>query len=190
MIKKYTDFKAEKSSSPREILPAGGYVGKIMSAKVESFEWGDVLVMAYDITEGEYAGFFQRDFANNTNEDKKWRGTLRMNIPTDSANQQNEWRKRAFNNLIACLEESNPGFHWDWDESKLKGKALGILVREREWEMGGNTGWTTEASGASSVDAIREGKFRIPKPRFLKAKTEAAAPAFNQQAADDSDLPF
>lgn len=188
MIKKYNDFKAEKVGAPREILPAGGYVAKIMSAKVESFAWGDVLVMAFDITEGDFANFFKRDFDNNPNEDKRWRGTLRMNIPNDSADQQNEWRKRAFNNLIACLEESNPGYHWDWDETKLKGKALGILVREREWEMNGNTGWTTEASGAASVDAIRGGKFRIPKPRALK-KSETAAAAF-PQAADDTDLPF
>ena len=54
--------------------------------------------------------------------------------------------------------------------------------------MNGNTGWTTEASGAASVDAIRGGKFRIPKPRALK-KSETAAAAF-QQAADDTDLPF
>ena len=103
MIKKYNDFKAEKVGAPREILPAGGYVAKIMSAKVESFAWGDVLVMAFDITEGDFANFFKRDFDNNPNEDKRWRGTLRMNIPNDSADQQNEWRKRAFNNLIACL---------------------------------------------------------------------------------------
>ena len=189
MIKKYNDFKAEKSGSPREILPAGGYVGKIISAKVESYDWGDVLVLAYDITEGEYANFFKRDFDNNTNEDKKWRGTFRLNIPTDSNDQRNDWRKRSFNNFVACLEDSNSGYHWDWDETKIKGKMLGILVRDREWEMNGNTGWTTEACNAATVDAIREGKFRTPKPYALRNKETAPA----QTAAaveDDSDLPF
>lgn len=190
MIKKYNDFKAEKVGAPREILPAGGYVGKIISAKVESYDWGDVLILAYDITEGEFTGFFKRDFDNNPNEDKKWRGTLRLNIPTDSAEQKNGWRKRTFNNFVACLEDSNSGYHWDWDETKLKGKLLGILVREREWEMNGNTGWTTEASGTATVDAIREGKFRTPKPYALrKTETAVAAPSF-APAADDSDLPF
>ncbi len=190
MIKQYNDFKKEKLGTPREILPAGGYVGKIISAKAESYDWGDVLVMAYDITEGEFTNFFRRDYDNNPNEDKKWRGTLRLNIPTDSSDEKNSWRKRAFNNFIACVEESNPGFAWKWDEKDLKNKAIGVLVREREWEMNGNTGWTTEASGTATVDAIREGKFKVPKPYALK-KTETAAPSFAPAAVeDDGELPF
>jgi len=190
MIKAYTDFKAEKTGSPREILPAGGYVAKIISAKVESREWGDTLVIAYDITEGEFTGFFKRDFDNNPNEDKKWRGTLRLTIPNDSTDDRNVWRKKAFNNFVACIEESNPKFNWEWDETKLKNKAIGILVREREWEMDGRTGWTTEASSTATVDAIREGKFRIPKPYALR-KAETAIQSFTAEtAADDTELPF
>ena len=76
-MKKYSDFKAERSSSGRETLPAGGYVCKILSAKVESNDWGDTLVIAHDVCEGDYAGIFQRDFSNNDREDKRWRGTYR-----------------------------------------------------------------------------------------------------------------
>lgn len=192
MIKKYNDFKSEKNSAPREILPAGGYVSKIISAKVESYDWGDVLILAYDITEGEFANFFRRDYDNNPNEDKKWRGTLRLNIPNDSNDQKNEWRKRTFNNFVACVEESNDGYHWDWDETKLKNKAIGILVRDREWEMNGNTGWTTEACNAASVEQIREGKYRTPKPYALRKKAETAVQSFlsTGEIADDGDLPF
>ena len=190
MIKKYTGYKAEKTSAPRELLPAGGYVAKIMSAKVESYKWGDVLILAYDVIEGAYAGFFKRDFDNNPNEDKKWRGTLRLRIPTDDADQKNEWDRRKFNNFTACLEESNSSYHWDWDETKLRGLGIGILVRDREWEMNGNTGWTTEACDTASIEAIRAGKFRTPKAYALKktASTEGAAPAATVE--DDSDLPF
>ncbi len=190
MIKKYNAFKTEKMSGPREILPAGGYVGKIMSAKVEEYNWAQVLILAWDVAEGEYAGFYKRDFDQNPNEDKRWRGTLRMPIPDDSGSQENGWRARAFNNMIACLEESNPGYHWDWDETKLKGKGLGILVREREWEMNGSTGWTTEASSTATIDAIRTGKFRIPKPRKLTNRIETPETNAQIAAADDIDLPF
>ena len=65
---------------------------------------------------------------------------------------------------------------------------LGILVRDREWEMNGNTGWTTEACNAATVDAIREGKFRTPKPYALRNKETAPAQAVAVE--DDSDLPF
>ncbi len=190
MIKKYNGYKAEKTSGPREILPAGGYVGKIINAKVESYTWGERLAIAYDVVEGEYAGFFKKDFDGNPNEDKKWRGTLRLTIPTDAADQQNDWNRRRFNNFTACLEESNSGYHWDWDETKLRGLGIGVLVREKEWEMNGNTGWTTEACDTACIEAIRAGKFRVPKPYALKHKAEDTAPATPAAVEDDSELPF
>ena len=120
MIKPYNGYKAEKTSGPREQLPAGGYVAKIISAKVETYKWGDRLAVAYDVVEGEHAGFFKRDYDANTNEDKKWRGVLRLTVPTDAADRLNDMNRRRFNNFTACLEESNPGYRWDWDETKLR----------------------------------------------------------------------
>ena len=79
-MKKYDDVKAEKVSSGREMLPAGGYVCQILSARVESGEWGDTLVIAHDVCEGEFSGIFKRDYDNNTREDKKWRGTYRLRL--------------------------------------------------------------------------------------------------------------
>lgn len=191
MIKRYNGYEAKKMTGPREQLPAGGYVCKVMSAKVEEYSWGSVLIIAYDIIEGEHTGFWKRDFDSNSNEDKKWRGTLRMTIPTGDGTQQDGWRTRAFNNMVACFEESNDGFHWDWDEAKLKGKAIGILVREREWEMNGNTGWTTEASSTTAIEDIRQGHFRIPKPRKLQNRDAAPDTGSGYAPAeDDTDLPF
>lgn len=192
MIKKYEGFKAERTGGPREILPAGGYVAKILAAKQETYSNGNtVLVISFDISEGEYAGFFKRDWENNPNEDKRWRGNVRINIPKDDGTDSDAWTKRTFNNFAASLEESNLGYSWDWDETKLKGKAIGVLFRNREWEYNGSTGWTTEASNVTSVDAIHEGKFRVPKDRPLKNKPEQGfgAPVFTE-AEDAGELPF
>lgn len=191
MIPKYDDFKATKMGTGREILPAGGYVGEIKKAEVLKYSWGSKLVIAYDITEGEYAWFFMKDWQNNPNDDKKWRGNLSMTLPMEDGSEQDVWKKRAIGNLAASLEESNPGYHWDWDENKLKGKKLGFLVREREWEMNGKTGWTTEASSCTDVETIRSGKFRVPKAKTLpKSSAPASAPISDYSAVDDSDLPF
>ena len=191
MIPKYDDFKATKMGTGREILPAGGYVGEIKKAEVLKYSWGSKLVIAYDITEGEYAGFFMKDWQNNPNDDKKWRGNLSMTLPMEDGSEQDVWKKRAIGNLAASLEESNPGYHWDWDENKLKGKKLGFLVREREWEMNGKTGWTTEASSCTDVETIRSGKFRVPKAKTLpKSSAPASALISDYSAVDDSDLPF
>jgi hypothetical protein len=82
-MRQYKDFKAERTSSGRETLPAGGYVCQILSAKVDSNQWGDTLIVAHDVCEGEYEGIFKRDFENNDREDKKWRGTFRLKLPKD-----------------------------------------------------------------------------------------------------------
>ena len=191
MIKSYNGFKPERTTA-RETLPAGGYVAKIMDATVISYDWGDVLKVDFDIAEGEYKGFFATDYRNNTNDDKKWRGTYRINIPNES-NQYFDSPRQSFNNLIACLEETNSGFHFDWDESKLKGKGIGVLFRNKEWEYNGSTGWTTECCAVTTAKDIREGNFKMPKDKPLKAKATNTG-AYSETAFapvdDDADLPF
>ena len=191
MIKSYNGFKPERTTA-RETLPAGGYVAKIMDATVISYDWGDVLKVDFDVAEGEYKGFFATDYRNNTNDDKKWRGTYRINIPNES-NQYFDSQRKSFNNFIACLEETNSGFHFDWDESKLKNKGIGVLFRNKEWEYNGSTGWTTECCAVTTAKDVREGNFKMPKDKPLKAKAASAgtysASAF-APVEDDSDLPF
>ena len=191
MIKSYNGFKPERTTA-RETLPAGGYVAKIMDATVISYDWGDVLKVDFDIAEGEYKGFFATDYRNNTNDDKKWRGAYRINIPNES-NQYFDSQRKSFNNFIACLEETNNGFHWAWDETALKGKGIGVLFRNKEWEYNGSTGWTTECCAVTTAKDIREGNFKMPKDKPLKAK--AANTGVNSETTfapvdDDADLPF
>lgn len=168
-MKKY-DVKPEKPATGRETLPAGGYVCQIMSARVESGEWGDTLVIAHDVCEGDYKDIFKRDYENNPREDKKWRGTFRLKLPKDDGTEQDGWKKRSLSNFLWALEQSNPGFAFDWDEKKLKGKKIGLLYRNKEWAYNDRTGWTTEAAGTESVDNIREGKFRALKDKPLANK--------------------
>ena len=190
-MKKYSDFKAERSSSGRETLPAGGYVCKIVSAKVEKNDWGETLMIAHDVSEGDYAGIFKRDYDNNEREDKKWRGTFRINLPNDDGTEQDNWKKKKFNTFIWSVEESNLGYTWAWDEKTLKGKGVGLIYRNKEWEMNGRTGWTTEAAASDSVENIRAGKFRALKDKPLPESRKAAvAPTFADLDDSDGELPF
>jgi hypothetical protein len=189
-MKKY-DVKAEKPSGGREQLPAGGYVCNIINAKVESNDWGDTLVIAHDVCEGEYEGIFKRDYDNNDREDKKWRGTFRLKLPKDDGSEQDAWKKRSFNGFIWAIEQSNPGFVWDWDEKKLKGKKVGLLYRNEEWAIDGRSGWTTKAAGSESVENIRAGKFKPLKDRPLpESRKTAAEYTFTDLDDNDESLPF
>lgn len=186
-MKPFGNLEKKRSGGNRETLPVGGYVCQIQGARVEEYSDGNSsLILAFDVVEGEYAGIWKRDFDNNQNEDKRWRGTFRVSVPRDDGSEQDGWAKRRFGNVIWAIEDSNPGYTWDWDEKKLKGKKIGIIYRNREWAMNGNTGWTTEAGGADSIDNIREGKFKPLKDRPLKNRPQTAV----ESVETESDLPF
>ena len=88
------------------------------------------------------------------------------------------------------MQESNPGYVWNWDENTLKGKKYGALFRNKEWEMDGNTGWTTEAGGAVTAEDIRTGNFKPLKDKPLKDKPTQQQAAASAPAEDEDDLPF
>ena len=90
-----------------------------------------------------------------------------------------EWRcfyAGKFKTFIVCVEESNDGFHWDWDESKLKGKKVGAIFNEKEWEYNGNSGFFTNLHHFTAADKIRKNDFKIPEPTYLKNKKSASMP--------------
>lgn len=194
MIKNYKGQKAEKRTA-FEALPAGGYVAKIVGARIEDYDWGSVVIVAFDIAEGEQKGFFQKRFEADTSEDKKWKGTYRLNIPDEKKSKYYDSDCKNFNNFIFALEDSNEGYHYDNDESKFKGKIIGVIYRNREWEWNGDTGWTTECGAVTDVTSIREGKYRQLKDKPLKGKSAAVnnAPLTANDSTsilDDDDLPF
>ena len=192
-MKAFNGLEIKKSVNASEPLPAGGYVAKILNAKVEEYSWGEVLVISFDIAEGEYKDFFSKQYKENTREDKKWKGNFRLTVPQES-NQYFDSQKRTFGNAIWAIEESNPGYHWDWNENALKGKMVGVLFRNFEWAMEDRTGWSTEACTFVSVEDVRTGNFKQPKDKHLKNKAAsqtATASSFAVIDSDDlSDLPF
>lgn len=191
-MKAFNGLEIKKSVSVNEPLPAGGYVAKILNAKVEEYTWGEKLVISFDIAEGEYKDFFRKQYNESTREDKKWKGNLRLTVPQEG-NQYFEGQKRTFGNAIWAIEESNPEYKWDWIEAALKGKMVGVLFRNFEWEMNGNSGWSTECCTFVSVEDIRNGNFKQPKDKPLRNKTVNNVPASNFSAPNDdslSDLPF
>lgn len=70
---------------------------------------------------------------------------------------------------------------------------MGVLFRDREWEIDGKTGMTTEACTFVSVEDVRTNNFKMPKPKMLKKTTSQTASNSNFAVIDDgdlSDLPF
>lgn len=48
-MKQFSGFEAKKSAGARELLPAGGYVAKILNAEEVSYDWGNVLLISLSL---------------------------------------------------------------------------------------------------------------------------------------------
>jgi hypothetical protein len=136
-----------------------------MNVKLEEGENGnsDRIKIQFDIAEGEYKDFFRKQYDNNTNEDKKWKGTATIWCPKDDGSEKDGWTKNAFASWTNGFEDSNSGYTWDWDENKWKGLMIGIVFGETGTVIEGKEIVYTEARRGASVDDIRKGNYREQK---------------------------
>ena len=180
-MKPYDGYKSERTvGAAFGQLPAGAYVGKITSVKIEGQEPDQTLAVAVDVTEGEHAGYFSRrlkhDQENSTGKyEVKYKGVYRLRIP-NSANTKAKYPdsdKRRFNELIWCVETSNPGYHWDWNEKSLIGRAIGFSMQEDEY----NGNQFTRIGRPEVVDDVRNGNVKPMRPRKPRQDSEASARA-------------
>ncbi len=136
-MKKFNSYDNVEVIKAQEALPIGGYVLKIMDAKEVTYTWGSVLVLSFDIAEGEHKDFYANNYRAQQQENKKWKGTFRMNVPGEDGTEQDVWTARKFKTNMHAIEDSNPGYAWNWDEKSLKGKLVGAVFNNKEYEVDG-----------------------------------------------------
>jgi len=181
----YDDAKKQAQASGTSKLPAGGYVCKVIGVKYTKGEEGksDFIEIQFEIAEGEYKGFFQKQYEANTNEDKKYKGRTKIYIPTDDGSEKDGWTKKTFAGWTNAFEESNEGYLWDWDEKKWKNKLIGIVFGETGTVINGRDVVYTEARFAVSAEKIRSGNY--PAAKF-KAKNGYPSEGGSASAGSDN----
>lgn len=167
MIRQFNDYATTQPYGDYERLPRGGYVLRILNVEQCRNTKGDYLKIAVDVEGGEYHGFYHREYRAQQSEDKKWHCNYLLSIPTDDGSEQDGWTKRRFKTFTEALEESNPGYHFDWDEQKFKDKLIGGLFNEREYESNGKVRRATNLAQVCSVEKIKSGNFTIPDDKLL-----------------------
>lgn len=172
-----------------EQMTPGGHVCRITGARVETNNYGsEQLVLALDVQEGsKYDGFYARLFKDrqSQNQNAKWPCVFRQFTTASDGNAS-----PYFKGLIKCVEESNPGYKWGWQEATLKDKVVGVIFREEEFEAQDGTVKTTiRPAFIRSVARIREG-VDVPEIKRLNGKpgNSFANAGFTQ--VDDEELPF
>jgi len=158
----------------REKLELGGHYCKILKVKIDTVTTKeqrkfDVLVLDIDICEPDaQAGFYQRRFAQDAQKDAmtaKWKGTYRVNVPDDNSTDE---QKSRFKTFTTCIEKSNSGYVWNWEENTLVGKKfIGVFgLEEFTLPSDGRTITFTRCRFARSTEADIT-KISIPKVKLL-----------------------
>ena len=184
-MKKIENFEEIKASVDFDSLKPGGYVCTLMVAKDESEK--EYLKMLFDIAEGEFAGYYK----NLYSQFNFWDGTFFRSYKEKALSM--------FKGFIKAVEESNPGYVWNWDESTLKGKKVGLILQEEEFVPtgGAHAGELRThliVQKVVNVETIKSGKYKVPE---LKKLDKYTAPTVQTQPTapqpvniSDDSLPF
>lgn len=115
------DFKA---------LPIGAYECKIINAVENHNEQSGktTLKVMVDIASGEYKDYFKKRYDSNTSADRKWDNNATKYLTFEGENAA------FFKGFITCVENSNVGYAWNWDEKTLRDKKVCGVFQYEEYE--------------------------------------------------------
>lgn len=185
-------YDKSKRRSTFQQLPKNAYVIRIKDAKQDKWPSGDdVIRIAFDIAEGEYAGFYQKIFDGSSNEDKKWPmdAVFSLNVPHDGSPSY-EWSN--WNTFFADLEDSNGGFVFSGDLTTLRGKVIGGKFHNHQSRGNGGTVYDHIVMRWSCpADDVREGKFgNLPKDKLIQGGVPTTGDSGFVSVEDEGVVPF
>lgn len=163
-------------------LPAGGYVCRVVGAKMDVAKDGsDMLVLALDIARGEYKDFFKQAHTRRkeANPDK------RVEWPCRYWQLVTPKHVGRLKGLVESFEASNPGYKVPWgenSESTLVNRLIGCVFREEEY-IGRNDNKVHTTVRAYSLEPV-EGIEDKPAPQ---KKTVEPPP---ENSIPDEEIPF
>jgi len=189
----YQGFEAKKASFAT-LPPVGAYVAEIKDVILREPD-GDkqkrtVIELFIDITEGDCAGRFTEvyeDQKERFGDNVSYRGIFRLTPPLDG---DEDWRKRSFEGAMWCIEQSNPGYAWDWDEKKLKLKKVGISIRRRLYSSNGKDRETFEIGRLETVEDVRNGVVKPMNDRDQRDQTVLGSDFAGYAPVNDPDVPW
>ena len=197
-MKAYEGFKSEKSGNSFPMLPVGAYVCEIKNVKLDGTEPDQQLILRLEIVEGDFTNYFTNRYNHDMNRNAgqqrygvtKYKGDFRLNVPNpaNTKREHPEWDVSAFNNMVYCVQTSNPGYEWNWDETTLKGKKVGINVRAGTYN--GNP--YTQIGKLETVDDVRKGVCKPMKPKAdnRPAMAETSGDPSGFTMVETEELPF
>lgn len=134
-------------------LPIGAYECVIKDARINHNEQSgkDTFKVSVDIASGEYKDYFQKMYEADTRIDRKWNNNAVRYLAFTGDNVA------YFKGFITTVENSNVGYTWDWDETKLKGKKVcGVFQYEEYEKQDGTKGVKVRLSKFRSLEKMKD----------------------------------
>ena len=179
-------------------LPIGAYECVIMDARVNHNEQSgkDTFKVSVDIASGEFKDYFRKMYENDTRIDRKWNNNAIRYLAYKGDNVA------FFKGFIKTIENSNIGYTWDWDETKLKGKKVcGVFQYEEYEKQDGTKGIKVRLTKFRSLDKLKDievsdsvklldGTY-VEYEEYTKSSADKAKDLFgNSVEISSDDLPF
>ena len=152
IIKDFDKVEA-KGMEDFKTLPIGAYECVIKDARINHNEQSgkDTLKVSIDIASGEYKDYFQKMYEADTRIDRKWNNNAVKYLSYTGDNVA------YFKGFLTVIENSNIGYKWDWDETKLKGKKVcGVFQYEEYEKQDGTKGVKVKLSKFRSLDKMKD----------------------------------
>ena len=185
-MKAFNGFKSEAMANKPRQLPAGPYVAKIKAVKIDGDEPDQQLVLRVDVIEGDFANYFSERYKRESEkfDNVRYKGDYKIRIPNENNKRAlyPESDIRNFNDAMYRIEQSNPGYHWDWNEQGLAGLVVGINMQESEY----NGSTFTRIGRLEIADDVRKA---IVKPMAPKKPKEAPVDQQTGMAQVQEELP-
>ena len=164
-MKKIENYETVQASSGEVARPtAGGYICKIIDVEdvpMNEQGKGDYLRIEYDIADGFFKDYYKEQF-------DRWGGNW-------NASFIRSYKEKALGMLkhfTNCIEASNAGYEWDWNEKGLIGKVVGLVLGEEEYKnSAGEIKTKLVVSQVKTVEEIKNGNFKVPAPKKLSVET-------------------
>lgn len=183
-INNYENVQATTGDFNR--LPAGGYICRITLADDVPMDdktgKGDYLKIEFDIAHGEYKDYFEKQYERFAS---FWGGSFIRSYKEKALGM--------FKHFTNCIEQSNAGYVWAWDEKSLMGKYVGLVIGYEEYVNGsGETKERLYVKDVKTVEQIKQGDFKVPELKKLSVEVpnKIAQSATLVSSADDDMLPF
>lgn len=182
-MRKINDFENVQASTGEFNKPtAGGYCIEILGVTDIPLDAttgrGDYLKINYDICKGEFAGYY-------TKQNERFGGDWFANF----IRSYKESAAGMFKHFINCVEESNAGYKWAWDEKSLVHKYVGVILGEEEYfKKDGTVGVKLVVKEIKTIEQIKNNDFKIPAIKKL-VKDELQSAGFVPVQPDD-EVPF